>query len=55
MISSLFILKKWIGSFLIPQPLTLLILFVALCLLFFSRYQKSAKALLVVGGAFSSL
>jgi len=52
MVSILFILKKWIGGLLMPLPLVLIILFIAICLLFFSRYQKSAKALLLFGFVF---
>lgn len=44
----LFILKKIIGGMLLPLPFLLLIMGVALCLLWFSRWQKSAKALLSV-------
>ena len=44
----LFILKKYIGGLLLPLPFLLLLMGLALCLLWFSRWQKSAKALLSV-------
>jgi uncharacterized SAM-binding protein YcdF (DUF218 family) len=44
----LFILKKFIGGLLLPLPFLLLMMGVALCLLWFTRRQKSAKALLSV-------
>jgi len=44
----LFILKKYIGGLLLPLPFLLLMMGIALCLLWFSRWQKSAKALLSV-------
>lgn len=44
----LFILKKFIGGLLLPLPFLLLMMGVALCLLWFTRWQKSAKALLSV-------
>ncbi|HKN02388.1 MAG TPA: envelope biogenesis factor ElyC [Buttiauxella sp.] len=42
----LFILKKYIGGLLLPLPFLLLVMGIALCLLWFSRWQKSAKTLL---------
>ncbi|RPH29011.1 envelope biogenesis factor ElyC [Buttiauxella warmboldiae] len=42
----LFILKKFIGGLLLPLPFLLLMMGVALGLLWFTRWQKSAKALL---------
>lgn len=44
----LFILKKFIGGLLLPLPFLLLMMGVALCLLWFTRWQKSAKALMSV-------
>ncbi|WMY73047.1 envelope biogenesis factor ElyC [Buttiauxella selenatireducens] len=44
----LFILKKYIGGLLLPLPFLLLLMGLALCLLWFSRWQKSAKAILSV-------
>ncbi|GKX62551.1 envelope biogenesis factor ElyC [Pragia fontium] len=42
----LFILKKIIGNLLLPLPFLLLLMAIALALLWFSRWQKSAKVLL---------
>ena len=39
----LFIMKKWLGGLLMPLPLSLLLLFIALLLLFFSKKQTLAK------------
>ncbi|TNV21654.1 envelope biogenesis factor ElyC [Buttiauxella sp. B2] len=44
----LFILKKFIGGLLLPLPFLLLMMGTALCLLWFTRWQRSAKALLSV-------
>lgn len=44
----LFILKKFIGGLLLPLPFLLLMMGAALCLLWFTRWQRSAKALLSV-------
>ncbi|MEW7314282.1 envelope biogenesis factor ElyC [Buttiauxella gaviniae] len=44
----LFILKKFIGGLLLPLPFLLLVMGAALGLLWFTRWQKSAKALLSV-------
>ncbi|MBK5144785.1 envelope biogenesis factor ElyC [Budviciaceae bacterium BWR-B9] len=44
----LFILKKIIGNLLLPLPFLLLLMAIALLLLWFSRWQKSAKTLLTV-------
>lgn len=44
----LFILKKYIGGLLLPLPFLLMLMGLALCLLWFSRWQKSAKAILSV-------
>jgi uncharacterized SAM-binding protein YcdF (DUF218 family) len=44
----LFILKKIIGGWLLPLPFLLLMMGAALCLLWFTRWQRSAKALLSV-------
>jgi uncharacterized SAM-binding protein YcdF (DUF218 family) len=40
-----FIIKKWIGSLLMPLPFALLLLFISLLLLFFTQRQKLAKGL----------
>ncbi len=45
----LFILKKFIGGLLLPLPFLLLVIGVAILLLWFSRWQKTAKALLTAG------
>lgn len=45
----LFFLKKIIAGMLLPLPLLLLIIGVALLLLWFSRWQKTAKTLLTAG------
>lgn len=42
----LFILKKIIGGLLLPLPFLLLMMGVAICLLWFTRWQRSAKVLL---------
>lgn len=44
----LFLLKKYLGSLLMPLPLLLLIAFLALALLWFTRWQKTGKSLLTV-------
>lgn len=44
----LFILKKFIGGLLLPLPFLLLMMGAALCLLWFTRWQKCAKTLLSV-------
>ncbi len=44
----LFILKKFIGGLLLPLPFLLMMMGAALCLLWFTRWQRSAKALLSV-------
>jgi uncharacterized SAM-binding protein YcdF (DUF218 family) len=44
----LFILKKFIGGLLLPLPFLLLMMGAAICLLWFTRWQRSAKALLSV-------
>lgn len=44
----LFILKKFIGGLLLPLPFLLLMMGAALCLLWLTRWQRSAKALLSV-------
>ena len=41
----LFLLKKYIGSLLMPLPLLLIIGFIGLILLWFTRWQKSGKTL----------
>lgn len=41
----LFIIKKWVGSLLMPLPFALCILFISLLLLFFTQRQKLAKTL----------
>tara|TARA_R110001583_G_scaffold188860_2_gene351309 strand:+ start:4954 stop:5724 length:771 start_codon:yes stop_codon:yes gene_type:complete len=43
----LFLTKKWISGLLMPLPLFLIIFLIALCLLFFTQKQKTAKFLLV--------
>jgi uncharacterized SAM-binding protein YcdF (DUF218 family) len=45
----LFILKKIIGGLLLPLPFLLLVIGLAILLLWFSRWQKTAKALLTAG------
>lgn len=40
----LFLLKKYLGALLMPLPLLLLIGFIGLILLWFTRWQKSGKA-----------
>ncbi|MEH4798121.1 envelope biogenesis factor ElyC [Atlantibacter hermannii] len=45
----LFYLKKFIGGMLLPLPFMLLIIGIALALLWFTRWQKTAKALLTAG------
>ncbi|RKQ39709.1 envelope biogenesis factor ElyC [Enterobacter sp. R1(2018)] len=45
----LFILKKFIGGLLLPLPFLLLVIGLAILLLWFSRWQKTAKALLTAG------
>ncbi|CDG21848.1 conserved exported protein of unknown function [Xenorhabdus poinarii G6] len=42
----LFLLKKYIGSLLMPLPLIIIVSFTALLLLWFTRWQKTGKALL---------
>ncbi|WP_435234257.1 envelope biogenesis factor ElyC [Psychromonas sp. PT13] len=49
----LFILKKWVGSLLMPLPLFLLVFLIGLILLFFTQKQKAAKLFLVI--SFSGL
>ncbi|OAT23079.1 envelope biogenesis factor ElyC [Proteus myxofaciens] len=44
----LFLLKKYIGSLLMPLPLLLIIAFFALALLWFTRWQKTGKSILTV-------
>ncbi|QAV24223.1 envelope biogenesis factor ElyC [Proteus hauseri] len=44
----LFLLKKYIGSLLMPFPLLLLVASFALILLWFTRWQKTGKSLLTV-------
>jgi len=44
----LFVMKKWLGGLLMPLPLSLLLLCVALLLLFFSKKQTLAKWLTFV-------
>lgn len=45
----LFILKKFIGGLLLPLPFLLLMIGLAILLLWFSRWQKTGKALLTAG------
>lgn len=45
----LFILKKIIGGLLLPLPFLLLVIGLAILLLWFSRWQKTGKALLTAG------
>lgn len=45
----LFSLKKFIGGMLLPLPFLLLLIGVAILLLWFSRWQKTAKSLLTAG------
>ncbi|MBE8597064.1 envelope biogenesis factor ElyC [Xenorhabdus sp. BG5] len=42
----LFLLKKYIGSLLMPLPLIIIVSFAALLLLWFTRWQKTGKAIL---------
>ncbi|MDX7988251.1 envelope biogenesis factor ElyC [Xenorhabdus sp. 12] len=42
----LFLLKKYIGSLLMPLPLIIIVSFVALLLLWFTRWQKTGKIIL---------
>ncbi|SFU27823.1 envelope biogenesis factor ElyC [Xenorhabdus koppenhoeferi] len=42
----LFLLKKYIGSLLMPLPLIIIISFTALILLWFTRWQKTGKTIL---------
>ncbi|MBC8948897.1 MULTISPECIES: envelope biogenesis factor ElyC [Xenorhabdus] len=42
----LFLLKKYIGSLLMPLPLIIIVSFVALLLLWFTRWQKTGKTIL---------
>ncbi|PHM69102.1 envelope biogenesis factor ElyC [Xenorhabdus sp. KJ12.1] len=42
----LFLLKKYVGALLMPLPLIILIAFVALFLLWFTRWQKTGKTIL---------
>ncbi|PHM74599.1 envelope biogenesis factor ElyC [Xenorhabdus kozodoii] len=42
----LFLLKKYIGSLLMPLPLIIIVSFTALLLLWFSRWQKTGKTIL---------
>lgn len=44
----LFLLKKWLGSLLMPLPFVLFLLFISLLLLFFSRRQRLAKSLTLI-------
>ncbi|EIQ76614.1 hypothetical protein SF123566_1515 [Shigella flexneri 1235-66] len=46
----LFTLKKVIGNMLLPLPLMLLIIGAGLALLWFSRFQKTGRFLLALGG-----
>lgn len=48
----LFIIKKWLGSLLMPLPLLLFIFFVGLILLCFTKKQKIAKAFLICSFVF---
>lgn len=45
----LFTLKKVIGNMLLPLPLMLLIIGAGLALLWFSRFQKTAKIFISIG------
>ncbi len=45
----LFALKKLIGGLLLPLPLLLVLMIIALLLLWFSRWQKTGKIILSVG------
>ncbi|UPT56195.1 envelope biogenesis factor ElyC [Dickeya zeae] len=45
----LFAVKKYIGSLLLPLPLLMLVLGIALALLWFSRWQKTARIMLTGG------
>ncbi len=45
----LFMLKKFIGGLLLPLPFLLLVIGLAILLLWFTRWQKTAKALLTAG------
>ncbi len=45
----LFILKKFIGGLLLPLPFLLLVIGLAILLLWFTRWQKTGKALLTAG------
>jgi len=45
----LFTLKKYIGGMLLPLPLLLLLMGIGLALVWFTRYQKSGKALMSAG------
>lgn len=45
----LFALKKFVGGLLLPLPLLLLIIGFAILLLWFTRWQKTAKTLLTAG------
>jgi uncharacterized SAM-binding protein YcdF (DUF218 family) len=44
----LFILKKWLGGMLMPLPLSLVIFFIGLILLCFTKKQKTAKLFLIL-------
>jgi uncharacterized SAM-binding protein YcdF (DUF218 family) len=48
----LFIIKKWLGSLLMPLPLLLFIFFIGLILLCFTKKQKTAKAFLICSFVF---
>ena len=45
----LFFLKKFIGGLLLPLPLLLIVIGVAILLLWFTRWQRTAKTLLTAG------
>lgn len=44
----LFLLKKYLGSLIMPLPLLLIIAFFALILLWFTRWQKTGKSVLTI-------
>lgn len=45
----LFTLKKYVGGFMLPLPLLLLLIGIGLALVWFTRYQKSGKAIISLG------
>lgn len=45
----LFFLKKMIGGLLLPLPFLLIVIGVAILLLWFTRWQRTAKTLLTAG------